>query len=157
MGRASGEPSAPKHNAWLFKTEPSAYAFETLLGDGRTAWDGVSNAVALKHLRSVRRGDRILVYHTGDERAIVGLAHAVADAEVDSRDPRLATVTIAPDGALERPVPLAIIKADPRFAELALVRMGRLSVMPIPPDLFDALVALGGGTRSVTPGRPRRP
>lgn len=117
---------------WLFKTEPSDYSFDRLLEEGRTVWDGVKNALARRHLRQVRRGDEIAVYHTGREKAVVGVARAASDAEGD-------TVQIVP---LRRtgPVPLSAIKADPRFREFPLVRMGRLSVMPVPEDLWEALV-----------------
>lgn len=122
---------------WLFKTEPSDYSFDRLLREGGTVWDGVKNALALRYLRRVRRGDEIPVYHTGDERAVVGVARAAADAEGD-------TVRIVPVRRAG-PVPLSAIKADSRFKDFPLVRMGRLSVMPVPADLWDALVG----------GRPR--
>ena len=108
---------------WLFKTEPSDYSFERLQKDKRTTWEGVKNALALSHLRAVRKGDEIAIYHTGAVKAVVGIAKAVADAKGD-------TVEIAPVRAVG-PVPLAALKADPRFKDSPLVRMGRLSVMPV--------------------------
>lgn len=120
-------------NRWLFKTEPSQYSFERLVKEGRTVWDGVANALALRHLRQVRKGDEIAIYHTGAVKAVVGVAKAVADAKGDA-------VAIAPVQSID-PVGLASIKADPRFKDFALVRMGRLSVMPVPPSLWGPLMA----------------
>ena len=120
-------------NRWLFKTEPSAYSFERLVREGRTVWDGVANALALRHLRAVRKGDEIAIYHTGPVKAVVGVAKAVADARGDSVE----ITPLHPVG----PVTLASIKADPRFKDFALVRMGRLSIMPVPAPLWARLVA----------------
>jgi predicted RNA-binding protein with PUA-like domain len=112
--------------------------------EGRTVWDGVTNPLALKHLRQVRRGDPILVYHTGDVRAVVGIARALGDPYPDpkGKDPQLAVVDIAPVQALVQPVTLAGIKDDPRFRDFDLVRLGRLSVMPVPADLWQALLSM---------------
>src|ERR1051326_4385233 len=109
---------------WLFKTEPSEYSFEQLQKEGRTTWDGIANPLALKHLRQVKKGDEIAIYHTGNVKAIVGLAKAASDAKGDGGD-------IVPVKPLT-PVTLAVIKADKRFKDFPLVRMGRLSVMPVP-------------------------
>jgi predicted RNA-binding protein with PUA-like domain len=117
---------------WLFKTEPSEYSFERLQKEGRATWDGIANALALKHLRQVRRGDEIAIYHTGGVKAVVGIARASADAKGD-------TVPIVPVKAVT-PVTLASIKTDPRFKAFPLVRMGRLSVMPVPGSLWRPLV-----------------
>ena len=116
---------------WLFKTEPSAYSFERLVKEGKTRWDGVKNPLALWHLRSVRKGDLIAIYHTGSVKAVVGVAKAAADAAGD-------TVELVPVKAVP-PVPLSAIKADARFKDFALVRMGRLSVMPVPGALWAPL------------------
>lgn len=118
---------------WLFKEEPTHYSFDDLLRDGGTEWSGVKNPLAQKHLHSVRKGDRILYYHTGDERAIVGIARATSGAYPDpaDRSGKRAVVDIAPVKRLPRPVTLAEIKANRRFARFPLVRMGRLSVMPV--------------------------
>ena len=113
---------------WLFKTEPSDYSFERLVKDGRTAWEGVRNPLALRHLRQVRKGDLVAIYHTGGVKAVVGIAKAAADARGDSVD-------LVPVRAVT-PVPLAALKLDPRFRDFPLVRMGRLSVMPVPPALW---------------------
>ena len=118
---------------WLLKTEPSAYSYANLRADGRTTWDGVKNPLALKHLASVRKGDRLFVYHTGDEKAVVGVAEAVSDPYADPKksDPKLVVIDLKPVRALEAPVSLAAIKARKRFAGFDLVRLPRLSVMPV--------------------------
>jgi predicted RNA-binding protein with PUA-like domain len=116
---------------WLLKTEPSDYSFERLLKDKKTAWTGVKNALALRHLRQVRKGDEIAIYHTGAVKAVVGIARASADAKGDA-------VEVVPVSAVP-PVPLATIKRDARFKEFPLVTMGRLSVMPVPESLWKAL------------------
>ena len=133
-------------NHWIVKTEPSTYSYADLVRQKTATWDGVKNNLALKHLRQMRPGDRVLVYHTGDEKAVVGTAQVVSEAYPDpkQKDPKLAVVDLRAEGTLPRPVPLAEIKKDRAFAELALVRMGRLSVMPVPPDQFKRLLTLGG-------------
>lgn len=121
-------------STWLFKTEPSSYSFAQLERDGRTTWDGVANAVARKHLRAVRCGDRVLVYHTGDEKAVIGVAEAASDAYADPKaqsDPRAVVVDLVPKARLPRPVTLAELKARPGLAAFPLVRLPRLSVMPV--------------------------
>jgi predicted RNA-binding protein with PUA-like domain len=118
---------------WLFKEEPGHYSFGLLERDGRTVWSGVRNPLAQKHLRGVRKGDRILYYHTGGEKAIVGTATAEGDAYPDPDDPsgRTFVVSIVPRSRLQRPVTLSEIKARRGLADFALVRMPRLSVMPV--------------------------
>lgn len=116
---------------WLFKTEPSDYSFEDLLSERRTTWEGVKNALALRHLRAVKEGDRVAIYHTGGVKAVVGIAKAAADAAGDA-------VELVPVKAVA-PVPLSAIKGDPRFRDFPLVRMGRLSVMPVPEALWSPL------------------
>lgn len=118
---------------WLFKEEPTHYSFDALVKDKRTVWSGVKNPLAQKHLRSVKKGDRIFYYHTGDEKAVVGVAKALGDAYPDPKDPagKQSVVDVAPVGKLGRPVTLAEIKADAAFREFALVRISRLSVMPV--------------------------
>jgi predicted RNA-binding protein with PUA-like domain len=118
---------------WLFKTEPSQYSFERLVKEGRATWDGIANALALKHLRQVKKGDEIAIYHTAAVKAVVGVAKASADAKGDA----VQIVPVKPVG----PVTLASIKADPKFKDFALVRMGRLSVMPVPDSLWKALTS----------------
>ena len=116
---------------WLFKTEPADYSFEQLVQDRKTVWTGVKNALALQHLRKVKKGDEIAIYHTGSEKSVVGIARATADAKGDA-------VQVAPVKAVA-PVRLAAIKADPRFKDFPLVTFGRLSVMPVPDALWSPL------------------
>jgi predicted RNA-binding protein with PUA-like domain len=118
---------------WLFKEEPTHYSFDDLKNDGRTSWTGVRNPLAQKHLRSVAAGDLIFYYHTGDEKAVVGVMKAAGNAYPDPKDKsrKLYAVDVIAVKKLPRPVTLAAIKADKRFADFALVRMSRLSVMPV--------------------------
>jgi predicted RNA-binding protein with PUA-like domain len=118
---------------WLFKEEPTNYSFDALVKDKKTVWSGVKNPVAQKHLHAVKKGDRIFYYHTGSEKQIVGVAKALADAYPDPADKtgKAAVVDVGPVKKLARPVTLAEIKADPFFADFALVRISRLSVMPV--------------------------
>ena len=118
---------------WLFKEEPANYSFDELVKDGKTVWSGVKNPLAQKHLRSVKRGDRIFYYHTGDERAVVGVARAAGDAYPEPKDKtgKTSVVDVEPVKKLARPVTLAEIKADAAFKSFALVRISRLSVMPV--------------------------
>jgi predicted RNA-binding protein with PUA-like domain len=127
---------------WLFKQEPSSYSYSQLESDGRTVWDGVSNNLALKHLRSVRNGDRAFFYHTGDEKQIVGIMEITSDPRPDPKDRSLVIVDVKPAGRLAKPVTLAAIKGDPGFAGWDLVRISRLSVMPVPPKLWDRIVKM---------------
>jgi predicted RNA-binding protein with PUA-like domain len=130
---------------WLVKTEPDEYAYADLERDGRGAWDGVRNATALIHLRRFAPGDEVLVYHTGRERRIVGLARVARAPYADpaTGDPRHAVVDLVPVRRLASPVTLAMIKADPAAADFDLVRISRLSVMPVPDDLWQRILDLG--------------
>jgi predicted RNA-binding protein with PUA-like domain len=123
-------------NNWLLKEEPEHYSFDALVRDGRTVWSGVKNPLAQKHLHGIRKGDRIFYYHTGKEKAIVGVAQAAGDAYADPNDKtgKAAVVDVVPGRKLARPVTLAEIKADAAFASFPLVRMSRLSVMPVTDD-----------------------
>jgi predicted RNA-binding protein with PUA-like domain len=120
-------------NRWLFKTEPSAYSFQQLQNDRKTVWDGVKNNLALKHLAGIKKGDSIFIYHTGDEKAVVGEAKALSEAYPDpaKKDPKLLVIEIETGKALPRPVTLAETKADPKLKSFDLVRLPRLSVMPV--------------------------
>ena len=131
---------------WLLKTEPSTFSFADLVRAKKTAWDGVTNNAALKNIREIRKGDRLFIYHTGDEKQVVGLAQALSDAYPDPKagDPKLVVFDLAPQRELKRPVTLATIKSDARFKDFALVRISRLSVMPVPPATEKALLALAG-------------
>src|SRR4051794_15336634 len=116
---------------WLFKQEPSCYSFENLVTDGGTKWDGVANAVAQKHLRSTKKGDQVFFYHTGNDKAVVGIMEVTANPEPDPSDEsgKQVFVTVEPVRKLSNPVTLAAIKADESFASWELVRISRLSVM----------------------------
>jgi predicted RNA-binding protein with PUA-like domain len=118
---------------WLFKEEPTNYNFDALVKDKKTVWSGVKNPVAQRNLHAVKKGDRIFYYHTGDEKQIVGIARALADAYPDPDDDtgKTAVVDVGPVRTLARPVTLKEIKADSFFADFALVRISRLSVMPV--------------------------
>lgn len=129
---------------WLLKTEPDCYAWDNLVRDKRTVWDGVSNALALKHIRTMKKGDAALVYHTGDERAAVGVAEVASDPYSDPKegDEKLVVVDLKPKKKLARPVTLDDIKADKAFAGWDLLRIGRLSVVPVPEAMWDHLLEL---------------
>lgn len=131
-------------NRFLVKTEPSTYSFADLQRDKRTVWDGVSNPVALKHLATIRKGDTVVVYHTGDEKQAVGLAVAVSDAYPDPKlgDSKRVVVDLAPDKALPAPVTLASVKADAVLKTTDLARLPRLSVMPFSEASFQRLLGL---------------
>ena len=118
---------------WLFKEEPENYSYDSLVRDGKTTWTGVRNPLAQKHLRGIRKGDRIFYYHTGKEKAVVAIARAIGNAYPDPDDAsgKAHVVDVAPVERLRRPVTLAEIKADKAFASFPLVRMARLSVMPV--------------------------
>lgn len=133
-------------NYWIVKTEPSTYSFDDLARQKTAVWDGVKNNLALKHLRQMKSGDRVLVYHTGDEKAVVGQAEVVSEPYPDpkQKDAKLTVVDLRPVGRLPRPIPLAQIKGDRAFADLGLVRMGRLSVMPASAEQHQRLVKMGG-------------
>jgi predicted RNA-binding protein with PUA-like domain len=135
---------------WLFKTEPSEYAYATLERAERAVWDGVSNPVALRNLRAARRGDTVVVYHTGDERAAVGLAEVTREAFPDpkSDDPKRVVVEIAARGRLAAPVGLAMLKAHAAFAESPLVRQGRLSIVPLSTEQWTVIRELGAARRT---------
>ena len=118
---------------WLIKTEPAEYSFDRLIRESTTRWEGVSNALALRYLRQMKWGDTVLVYHSGAEKAVVGLAEIVSDPYPDpaSDDPRKVVVDISAREALAGRIPLRAIKADKRFQSFDLVRISRLSVMPV--------------------------
>ena len=118
---------------WLFKEEPTHYSFDMFTKDKKTVWSGVKNPLAQKHLRVVKKGDRIFYYHTGDEKSVVGIAKALGDAYPDPDDTtgKASVVDVGPVKKLARPVTLAEIKADKAFADFPLVRISRLSVMPV--------------------------
>ncbi len=132
---------------WLFKEEPGCYSFAELERDGSTTWSGVTNALAQKHLRSIKKGDKIFFYHTGDEKAVMGVMEAIADPSPDPDDEagKRVVVVVKPLRKLKNPVTLAAIKADKSFAEWELVRISRLSVMPVPAELWKKIEAMASG------------
>jgi predicted RNA-binding protein with PUA-like domain len=131
---------------WILKTEPSVYSFDRLAQERRAVWDGVSNPVALRHLREMAVGDPVLIYHTGDQKAAVGLARVVRAAYPDPKvnDPKLVVVDVEFVRPLAHAVTLKAVKADPAFTDFPLVRMGRLSVVPVKSDEWKRLMVMAG-------------
>jgi predicted RNA-binding protein with PUA-like domain len=132
---------------WLLKSDPETYSFADLERDGQTRWDGVSNNLALKHLRNIHRGDTAFIYHTGEERAIVGTAEVISDPYPDpnERDPRRVVVDLKAGKRLARPVSLDEIKRQPVLKDFELVRLPRLSVMPVGEPQWKVLMELVEG------------
>jgi predicted RNA-binding protein with PUA-like domain len=130
--------------AWLLKTEPGTYSYDDLVRDGRTRWDGVTNPVALRNLRVAKPGDVVVLYHTGDEKAAVGLGEVVraAYADPEQDDERLVVIDITATRKLPGAVALATLKANRLFASSPLVRQGRLSVVPLTDEQFGELLRL---------------
>ncbi|MBY6276628.1 EVE domain-containing protein [Symbiobacterium thermophilum] len=131
---------------WLMKTEPTVYSYDDLERAGRDLWDGVRNAAAARNMRAMRPGDLFLFYHTGDERAVVGVGRIVSEPYPDPTDSegRWVAVDVEPLYRFRTPVTLADVKADPRFADWALVRQSRLSVMPVSQEQWAWLHEMGG-------------
>jgi predicted RNA-binding protein with PUA-like domain len=146
-------------SSWLVKEEPEHYSYDQLERDGKTIWAGVKNPLAQKHLRSIRRGDRIFYYHTGKEKAVVAIARAASDAYPDPHDAsaKLFVVDVVPDRRLGRPVTLAEIKADAAFASFPLVRMARLSVMPVTDAEWTRIERMSSAGAAPPAGRSGRP
>ena len=130
---------------WVLKTEPSEYGFADLVRDRRTRWEGVSNPVALKHIRTMLEGDEALIYHTGNEKALVGRGRIASAPYPDPSNPKLVVVDVEAGAPLPRAVTLAEIKAEPAFAELGLVRVPRLSVVPVEPAQWKRMLVMAGG------------
>ena len=131
---------------FLVKEEPDHYSFDQFVKDGRTTWEGVRNPVAQKNLRSMRKGDLVFYYHTGKEKAVVGIAKAAGDGYPDPKDKtgRAYVVDLVPVKKLSAPVTLAAVKADSRFADFALTRIPRLSVMPVTEQQWNWILKMGG-------------
>jgi predicted RNA-binding protein with PUA-like domain len=129
---------------FLFKEEPSSYSFDAFVKDGRTTWTGVKNPVAQRHLRSVRKGDLVFYYHTGDEKAVVGIAKAATEAYPDpaDRSGKAYVVDLVPVRRLAKPVTLASVKADARFKDFPLTYLPRLSVMPVTEKQWEWILAM---------------
>lgn len=134
-------------NAWLFKSDPDDYSAADLERDGRTTWDGVSNALALRHLRSARAGDAVALYHTGDEKAVVALARVVAVTGAGAKAAEVESgVEIAFDRWLPRPVALSDLKRDAAFADSPLVKISRLSILPLNDAQWRRILTLAGAS-----------
>ena len=131
---------------WLLKTEPTEYSWDDLVREGRAVWDGITNALALIHIRAAAAGEEALVYHTGTERRAVGIARIEKGPYPDPKrnDPKLVVVEIVPVRPLKRPVTLEEIKADPVFSGWDLLRVGRLSFVPVPDPVWTRLLKLSG-------------
>ncbi len=127
---------------WLVKEEPENYSYARFLEDGRTVWAGVKNPVAQRHLRAMKKGDNVFFYHTGKEKAVIGTATVAVEAYPDPKHANLVVVELAAGKPLKRPVTLAEVKADKRFATMPLVRIARLSVQPVTDDEWDLIEAM---------------
>jgi predicted RNA-binding protein with PUA-like domain len=137
----------PKAGFWLVKQEPETYSWSDFVGDGRTDWTGVRNYQARNNLREMKTGERVLFYHSGKDKAVVGLAEVVKSAYADptADDPQWVAVDLKPTRALRNPVPLAAIRYDKRLSQLPLIRQSQLSVMSLTKDEFDTIVSMGEG------------
>jgi predicted RNA-binding protein with PUA-like domain len=129
-------------NYWLLKTEPETYSWDDLLQDKKGVWDGVRNFQARKNLKAMAKGDIALIYHTGDQKAIVGLASVTRAGYSEPKSPDWIAVDLAPEKALHNPVALSRIKQDKPLQKMTLVRAARLSVQPVSPDEFKRIIEL---------------
>ena len=136
-----------KTNYWMVKQEPETYSWDDFVKDGRTDWTGVRNYQARNNLREMKTGDRVLFYHSGKDKAVVGVAEVVKDAYADptADDPQWVAVDLKPIKPLSSPVQLAAIRYDKRLSALPLIRQSQLSVMPLTKDEFDTILAMGNG------------
>ena len=130
---------------WLMKSEPGSYSWADLVRDGATEWDGVRNPAARMHLKAMKTGDEAFFYHSGEERAVVGVMRVGRGAAPDPKDPNWVSVEVAPVRAVKPPVTLKAIKAEPRLAKMELIRQSRLSVSPVRDEEWAAVLALAGG------------
>jgi predicted RNA-binding protein with PUA-like domain len=140
------KPTAKTSGGWLFKEEPDHYSFADLVRDGQTVWSGVANSLARQYLRKIRKGDRVLYYHTGKERAIVGEMRVVEGPSPDpeSDDPKAVVVTVKAVKPWPKPVTLERIKQEPALASWELVRISRLSIMPVTAEQWARLEEMAG-------------
>jgi predicted RNA-binding protein with PUA-like domain len=129
---------------WLVKSEPSSYSWEQLVKDKITTWDGVRNYAARNHLKSMKKDDQVLFYHSNEGLNIVGIAKVAKESYPDPRDSSWIVVDLKPHKKLKKPVSLAQIKADKRLADMALVRIGRLSVQPVTDDEWEVIMEYAG-------------
>jgi predicted RNA-binding protein with PUA-like domain len=129
-------------NYWLLKTEPETFSWNDLLRDKKAGWDGVRNFQARKHLKDMKKGDKAFIYHTGDEKSIIGIATVIREAYPETKDPEWVAVDLAPEKALKNPVSLAKVKQDKSLTEMKLVRVARLSVQPVKKEEFERIIEL---------------
>lgn len=132
-------------NHWLLKTEPDTYSWEDLVREKKCTWDGVRNFQARSHMKAMKKGDTAFIYHTGDEKSVVGIATVSREAYPDPKDKDWVVVDLTPKKKLKKPVPLSQIKSDKRLSGMVLVRAARLSVQPVKPEEFDYIVQLSEG------------
>ena len=132
-------------NYWLMKTESGTYSWDDLARDKKATWDGVRNFQARTNLKAMKKGDLVFIYHTGDEKAVIGIAHITKEHFPDPADKDWVVVDIAPDKKLKNPVTLAQIKSDKRLSNMVLVKVARLSVQPVKKEEFDIVVGLSEG------------
>jgi predicted RNA-binding protein with PUA-like domain len=132
-------------NYWLVKTEPETYSWENLVNDKKTTWDGVRNFQARAHLKNMKKGDVVFVYHTGDVKAIIGTAKVLSEPYPEPKDKDWIAVDLGPDKKLKKSISLAQIKGDKRLANMVLVRASRLSVQPVKPEEFEMILSLAAG------------
>ena len=130
---------------WLMKSEPGSYSWQDLVRDGGTDWDGVRNPAARLHMRAMKPGDQALFYHSGDEKAAVGVMAIAGEAKPDPKDPNWVAVPVKPVEPLPGPLTLKAMKADPRLAALEMIRQSRLSVSPVRDEEWEAMLAMGRG------------
>lgn len=129
-------------NYWLLKTEPDTYSWHDLVRDKKGVWDGVRNFQARRHLKTMAKGDVAMIYHTGEEKAIVGLATVTRDPYPEPKDPAWVAVDLSPYKPLKNPVALSVIRKDKNLAGMVLVKAARLSVQPVRPEEFKRILEL---------------
>ena len=129
-------------NYWLLKTEPDTFSWHDLVRDKKAVWDGIRNFQARKYLKEIKKGDLALIYHTGEEKAIVGISKVTREGYPELKDPAWIAVDLAPEKALKNPVSLARVKADKSLQKMVLVRASRLSVQPVNKDEYEYILGL---------------
>jgi predicted RNA-binding protein with PUA-like domain len=131
-------------NYWLLKTEPTVYSYDDLVKDKKTVWDGVRHPTALMNIRNAKKGDMVFIYHTGDEKQIIGIAEITSDPYQDPKqdNPKVAVFEIKPLKKLKNPVTLAQIKSIKKYSDFRLVRESRLSVVPVPKEYWDDFIKM---------------
>jgi predicted RNA-binding protein with PUA-like domain len=129
-------------NYWLVKTEPETYSWDDLVKEKKGTWDGVRNFQARSNMKGMEKGDKVFVYHTGDEKSIIGIAKVVREHYPEPKDPDWVAVDLSPEKKLKKPISLSQVKSDKRLADMVLVRASRLSVQPVKEQEFNLIVAL---------------